>query len=399
MIEPVSASAFGLGVFGNFLKNCIETISAGGEAHHAYRHLIGHLKERLNDGRVPANHDLNNAIEQSLLEAARAFALGVAAQLDPQPALFEAIGHQLRDFKFDQPLLDMLKVPGRDWVEELLKESRRAHGEHGIEAEFILDENEVTKLLVDRAPDKFQQRVNNAFADWLERHVQNAAKPDCVNDFLTKGWPVEKDSNKRITFYQAFCLFFHEKVKHRPEVVNILLAQTLSNVAENQKTLGILPEQVANILKKLNEQKLASFDHFQEFLDSQNAKLFSFLRGEFDNVHGRFDSVDKKLDQLLGAIKPQIIRSVDEPDEKLPEDIKAIIKEAGKILTEGRYIEARQKLESAKKLAEKQKCAAALMEIRIDVAESYILEDSDVVAARDDLLRPSPRTPAVRATE
>ncbi len=133
-------------------------------------------------------------------------------------------------------------------------------------------------------------------------------------------------------------------------------------------------------------RKLGDFASFKKFLDSQDEKLFSFLRAEFDKVHGRFDSVDKKLDQLLEAIRPQIIRSVDESDEKLPDDIKAIIKEAGKILTEGRYIEARQKLESAKQLAEKQKCAAALMEIRIDVAESYILEDSDVVAARDDLL-------------
>jgi hypothetical protein len=52
MIEPVTASAFGLGVFGKFLKDCIETISAGGEAHQAYRHLIGHLKERLQDGKA-----------------------------------------------------------------------------------------------------------------------------------------------------------------------------------------------------------------------------------------------------------------------------------------------------------------------------------------------------------
>ena len=55
MVESASAIV-GLGFFGGFVKHCFEATyghTIGGEAHHAYRHLVERLKERLHDGELP----------------------------------------------------------------------------------------------------------------------------------------------------------------------------------------------------------------------------------------------------------------------------------------------------------------------------------------------------------
>ncbi|MGD0207545.1 MAG: hypothetical protein ABSC89_08075 [Verrucomicrobiota bacterium] len=75
----------------------------------------------------------------------------------------------------------------------------------------VLDEGQVTTVLLKRAPEEFQHRVRGAFADWLDRHLQNAERPACVADFLTNGWPLEKGGITRMHYYQAFGLFFREK--------------------------------------------------------------------------------------------------------------------------------------------------------------------------------------------
>jgi hypothetical protein len=178
---------------------------------------------------------------------------------------------------FCTPLLEMQQVPGRDWVKELLEELDSTHNGGGIAADFILDEGEIITLLVKRAPEKFQLRVRDAFAGWLQRHVQRVQSPEIVVHFLNHGWPIEKGGTQSITFYQAFCLFFREKLKNRPEVFRDFVGQTLSEVAGNQNILVGLPVQVAEILKKLDRQTPPTFEDFQNWLGRQFIKLEGML--------------------------------------------------------------------------------------------------------------------------
>jgi hypothetical protein len=314
MIEPVTAT-IGLGAVWEFLKHGIEATSLGFEAKHTYRHLLEHFKERLNDGKLPANGDLSRAVEESLLEAARAFALGVNEQLDPKPTLLQAVGSYLKDFDSRRPILERLTVSGSGWVKELLEESQRAHGSRGIAADFILDENEVTTLLLESAPVTFQQRVTTAFADWLNRRVQDAAKPACVDGFLTNGWPLEKNGAECITFYEAFALFFREKVKHKQEVFNILVAQTLAEMRQDMKAMredvkwlrqakaDLNPAQFAE-LKQVIESLRPTFEQFLKWLDERLARIEGLLievKADVGEVKATTHRIESKLDAALNA--------------------------------------------------------------------------------------------------
>jgi hypothetical protein len=285
MADPITTSV-GLGFLGSFYEHCFQHVERD-----AYEHLIKHLKEYLHDGELPANHDLRKAVNESLLEASHAFALGVAAHLGPKPPLMDAIRDHLLNGTFSEtPLLEMRDVRGNEWVTELITESRRAHEAGGIEAEFILKEGEVTKLLLDGPPSAFQHRVRDAFADWLKRQVQSADRPACVDDFLADGWPIEKGSSNRLTFYQAFSLFFQAKVKQRSEVFNILIAQTVSGIMRD--------------VKELAKFKQPSFDDFQNWLGDQFAQLKEWLSG-------RFDQVDASLNRIEQAVRtPRLISAI-----------------------------------------------------------------------------------------
>jgi tetratricopeptide (TPR) repeat protein len=352
--------------------------------------LGDNLLSRTEEGSLPPNHNLDHALRHSLAKATRVLAYTIHnPDLSPLSKLIVdfKVG-ELADRLSEMVQNNIVEKTSTDyWLSALIDESKKVDNFKDFSLELLLKENQLTSLVHERLDKCLQDHVQNEFLAWSNRHVLDRIKPSCFDDYVLNGWPLSGGNGRKITFYEVFCLFFREELKNNPLVFRALTVNTLAELkADMTKMLAAAPS--AEERARLEEafRKLEDFAGFKEFLNSQDEKLFSFLRVEFDKVHGRFDSVDKKLDQMLETIRPQIIRPVGDADEKLPDDIRAIIKEAGKMLTEGRYIEARQKLKSAKQLAEKQKCAAALMEIRIDVAESYILEDSDVVAARDDLL-------------
>jgi tetratricopeptide (TPR) repeat protein len=72
--------------------------------------------------------------------------------------------------------------------------------------------------------------------------------------------------------------------------------------------------------------------------------------------------------------------------EDIPPEVKSLLDEGRKLTAEGRYADARLKFESARKTAEGQDCATAVMESRIELAETEIVDQRDVAAARDFLL-------------
>ena len=87
-MDPVTASsALGLFTLGGFLKECLKsaiTKATIGGAQSASEKLIAIIQANLHDGLLPANHDLQHALEHSLAQAASAFACAVGQQLEPQ---------------------------------------------------------------------------------------------------------------------------------------------------------------------------------------------------------------------------------------------------------------------------------------------------------------------------
>ena len=90
--EIITAGALALNFLGGFAVKVLERASVGSVQQYSGR-LIQKVKDRLHDGNIPANHDLLHALNESLVEATWAFALGVAAQLEPNAKRFSNI-HQ-----------------------------------------------------------------------------------------------------------------------------------------------------------------------------------------------------------------------------------------------------------------------------------------------------------------
>ena len=311
--------AVGFGMLGSFvskLPGVIVNRVAATYAHDASRLFFSAVRERLHDGELPVNHDLSHAVQTSLLQAARAFAYGVAAQLGPNTPLFDAMAEHFRNKTFCKtPILEMRKVPGHDWVRELLDETERC--KDGI-ADFVMDENRVNELLLRNAPEEFSAKVRDSFREWLGRRVQNAPRPSCVDDFLNSGWRIAEGRNERVTFYEAFALFFQDKVKHNQAVFNILIAQTLSQLVTNQN-------------KTVDDPELrAEFDKWLAGL----ANIEIILK----RIEDKVGEIATKQDTLLAGQK--------ETDS----DVKEIKKDVNKLLTTPQLISFIHQLQSAPNL-------------------------------------------------
>lgn len=240
---PELATTLVLGLITGYLKDKATGLLKSG-ADTALQRLFDHLKSRLEDKTIPATHDLHQAVEASLLDATRAFAYAVAADLGESPPLLDAIRQHWKNGTFSStPILEMRTVPGADWVRELLTAADHAHTTpgKGIASHFLLTADAlptlVTHTQITHTATPLQQQVDTAFTTWLTRHVQDSTPPPCVAGFLTHGWPLHKDSPQRIRFYEAFIRFFHHRIATVPVVKDILLVHTTAHTSQDVKTL------------------------------------------------------------------------------------------------------------------------------------------------------------------
>ena len=238
------------------------------------------------DGSLPENHDLEIASGEALREATRALLYGIAAHLDPKPPLFDAIRKHLRDGTlFNQPLIELRDSPSRDWLNKLQELCKKNEPFERLGSEPVSADSNMTTLLQRRVDEDAQRALHQRFAAWMDRELQNVpGRPDFLDDFLQQGWPVEKDDNERVTLYQAWCLFFREKLKHKEEVFRVLVANTLV--------------EVANDVTELREfaQQQPSFDEFHQWMGLRFGALQDWLDGRFN----RLDAGQSKMQDTQG---------------------------------------------------------------------------------------------------
>src|SRR5436309_3036794 len=120
MAEPLTAAVLSALLL-HYLEDVVLHV-VGGEAHEQCRELRKWLNERLRDGKLPMNYDLERACQHSLVEAAHAFALALGAEMRPKLPWVQAIQYHWRAGKLGQtPLLEIRNTPEGKWLEELDK--------------------------------------------------------------------------------------------------------------------------------------------------------------------------------------------------------------------------------------------------------------------------------------
>ncbi len=255
------------------------------------RALLKHFFSKRNDTAIPENGHLERAGREALKEATRALLLGIHAQLEPKPPLFEAIRNHFKGGTLTaQPLIKLRHSPSREWLKALQKLCNDESSFERLVCKAVpVESNSIARFGrdIDQA---IQREMHQRFSEWLDREMQNIpGRPDFLDDFIREGWPVEQDGRERVTLYQTWCLFFRKKLKDQPEVFRILVADTLAEVAAEVKELHALATQ------------LPSLDDFSAWLGLRLGALQNWLALQFAGVHEKLDDHRK----LLHAIKEQ----------------------------------------------------------------------------------------------
>lgn len=360
------------------------------------------LLSRTRAGELPTNHDLVHALRRSLCKATRVLAHTIhEPDRPPLSQLFADLKVGSLADRLTQVVQGNIvpRVAHDYWLVELIEKSGKQDDFSDFDLDLDMMGIQPSSLVHGELNQRLCNHTQKEFLTWCGRHITvNPHKPSTFDNFVRDGWPLPGGGEHKITFYEIFCLFFREELKHNEIVFRAFTTNTLADLkADIAKVLAIAPSAEERTRLEKAIHKLDDFAGFKEFLDSQNLKLFASL-ARIEAGVGRLETGQTDLkagmelllenqQAIFDEIKrPQMVRAASETDGRIPQDIEAIIKEAGKSINEGRYAEARQKLESARQRAETQNCAAALMEIRIDIAETHVLENSDITATRDDLL-------------
>ncbi|MET0982466.1 MAG: tetratricopeptide repeat protein [Telluria sp.] len=275
------AATAAAGAVGEVMGNLVQGM-VGNEAHIQVRQVLQKFAAKLRDGRLPENHDLQQAATDALTSALHALALGIALHIDPKPPLVDAIRRHLRDRTlFDQPLLELRRCPEREWLLALHKllKKESPFGKRGALA--VIPEGELLELFSPTVNQNIAGRLHAAARDWLGDKLDGEpGRPAVLDNFLANGWPLEKNGRQYITLYQAWSLFFHEQIKDNERVFRFVVVSTLADCRRNMVELSARP--------------LPDFAVYQSELQRNFAEPLLLLKG----IDEKADRILAKLDEL-----------------------------------------------------------------------------------------------------
>jgi tetratricopeptide (TPR) repeat protein len=261
----------------------------GGAGSDAVRSILKNLLHLAGDStldpvtNLPRNHDLQRASRDALREAVLVGILELSGRLDPQKPWLPAILDHIRDGKFlEVPLIEARHDPQREWLEafRLAVTSARFNQWHDS---LKLDEEEVRRCFQgDQC--RLAELLAPRLLAWARKEVQVGQEPPGFEPLVTHGWEISTGSG-RITLEQAYCLFFREHLKHRPEVFRIYVADTLGELLKRQ----------GNAITKTD------FAAFEQWIEPQLGELKSLLADIAVQLHDVADA-QKELSGQQGQI-------------------------------------------------------------------------------------------------
>lgn len=243
MADPITLGSLFAGLAGMLASGV-----AGNEAHRAYLNWLDQIQANPLDKEtgLPRNHHIQAASRDALRAAAHLLALSIASQIDPQMPLVQRFLKVVREGQMGRvPILDADRDPTRDWVEAL----RRSLDEPGFDRwhdrELVFREDEIQHFFDgSNVSAAFGPMLTEKFVAWARASVQAGAEPPGFEAAVREGWQVGPNL---LTLVQAYCLFFREFLKTRPEVARIYTVDLLSSVAVQVHNL---PEKIDAYLEK-----------------------------------------------------------------------------------------------------------------------------------------------------
>jgi hypothetical protein len=310
--------------FAPFLGNMLTNILSN-RADSGLKQLEALLAAKLQDGQLPANHDLQQAVLDALRQALRSLALALADSHHPASPFLREVRRQLLNPQdrasavttlLDVPLWTALDSTERGWIDafaRLIEDSAALSRLAGI---GLAAEGGVDALLEAAPPSRRGERLQLAVTEWLDRELHAIpGRPAMLDDYLALGWPVadhpahqnplSPEGNtaefSRIKLFQAWCWFFRESIKERPKVFNIYVAETLTDL---KRQLSATRPELAPALAQLPPADLTSFGNY---LTAEFADLKHWLETRFDRLGVALDNIRDTQAEHTGLLRKILI--------------------------------------------------------------------------------------------
>jgi tetratricopeptide (TPR) repeat protein len=288
---------FVAGIIGNLVASVFYDTGKGAVADIG-RLVAGDLQQ----GQLPANHDLSKLAERSLRSALLFAQASCAYTIGEKQPFLPAMMTAWREKRlFDQPLIHVRDTPQHAWLQrfgDAIKDDSAFKAFDGDGAG--LDEFNATKLTASELDAKMQQLVRERLSDWVDRHVESpapaVARQVCLVDGLANGFPIDGDLKRRLTVYAAWCLFFREGLKddndERP--FKAFVIAKLNEISSREGTT-FNTEALANDLSTKVIAKLGETIPNVQYFDDQFKKISEDL-----------DELKQGVKTLVDRVKPQI---------------------------------------------------------------------------------------------
>jgi len=302
----------GFSTIGPFLGNVLTNIFSN-RADSGLQKMEQFLAAKLQDGQLPANHDLRQAVRDALRQALRGLVLSLAANHHPASPFLRQLRRQLlnpQDRKLpvtallDVPFWTALDSAERAWIDRLATLVENPEALNRLAGLGWSAEGGVDALLAETPSAHAGQRLSLAVADWLDAELHALpGRPPMLDDYLQNGWPLA-DGERRINLFQAWCWFFREAVKERPKVFNIYVAETLAELKQ-----PLAQQSPLSLRERAKDQQAVTIEDFGDFLTAEFADLKHWLETRFDRLDGQLKTVidtQARHTSLLQAILADI---------------------------------------------------------------------------------------------
>ncbi|HQK00655.1 MAG TPA: tetratricopeptide repeat protein [Verrucomicrobiota bacterium] len=259
MAEPLTMAAF-LAATGVHIYYHV----VGGAAYDLVGNFIEHWREAAMDPQtgLPRNHDLREASEASFQAAVQLLLLELAGRIDPKRSWLTRWAEKGRWASvLAKDLFAGTDQPHRQWLDAFRTAVGGRHFK-SLHNSLNLSEDQMRECFKEA---NLCMVLGTAFADrlleWTRFHVTAGTEHPDFENLVRNGWRVDEraeanppplsaglatkgvavhhlGADRRITLAHAYCLFFREHVKRRPEVFRIFTADTLNEMLARLDRLG-----------------------------------------------------------------------------------------------------------------------------------------------------------------
>lgn len=241
----------------------------------------------LQQGKLPANHDLYKLAHRSLRSALCFAHASCANDIGEKLPFFPAIMQAWTEKRlFDQPLKDVRETPQHDWLDRFGKAIRDDAAFNAFDGTGTgLDEVDAASLTATQFDTNTQSLLNTRLNEWVTRHVESpspaVSRPRFFKDGLKLGFPIDGDAQRRLTVYAAWCLFFREGLKDAQDE-RPFKAYVIAKLDEISQSRGV-PFDGEAFATQLNDQlieKLAQRIPDIEYFDLQFESIEALIKLE-----------------------------------------------------------------------------------------------------------------------